>query len=940
MSTDALGTARVDIALNTEAYELGISRAKTATSGFSKDFQQQQAQMSAAQRRVTESLAKQTDTLRLGGAERLAYNIGLKTTGTVSQELLQKLNATSGALKTNGIQFNEYGLSVKQTAAALRQVPAQMTDIFVSLQGGQKPLTVLLQQGGQLKDVFGGIVPAAKALGGAVLGLITPYTLAAAAAVGLVLALNDIEKQQAAISNSLILTGNSAGVTTDQLNSMAVAIDNASTATERSASSVVAKVAQTGKFTAAQIQQVALAAVQMEESTGRAIDKTIADFESLQGDPLKAIQKLSFAASDGTNFVGFLTEAIQEQIRELEKQGKSAEATALAISTMAGVVADRAPQITGNLTSISQVWRVISEQANTAVVGTLNALRDLDQAAARYSKHITDLLKSQGDFLHIGSFIDSIVADPRKAAVAPTPRTGTGKIADPVAEQANLAFEAIHLANLSKAKTQELEILKIKALGLQAHKTQAQIDTEVAISNKHYLDSLPKKHSDGIAGAQSKLDLQEFKSRLLEEQAAITAGTRVLQAQYSARTVTSEEYYTRSRELMQRDTKAQEAALNGEIASLRGRTVAGKDALGVQKQITELEGQLSKVRLDGATNLEVLKIGEAEFYRQRALNLSKYKQGLDNSTIALKQQTEAAIRHVGMGDQEFADAERINAAYIEQTLRLQDLQNALDSRTIDRAFYDEQVRLQKETTDEQVRIIKRGYEEMDAAQASWLNGFKSGLSNWMDGAADVASQVSAITTRSLDSAADAFANFALTGKLAIKDLLRSILSDIVKFLAKKAILQFLQAFAGGASGNNFGVPAQGSGRLPGFASGNSFLSGTTLPSNTVLTKATLFRFANGGAFGEAGEAGPEAIMPLKRGANGRLGVQVTGGGGAVNINVNTVVNSDGTKSNTTSDGNKANAYKEFTNEMRGVAEQTIQKALRPGGTLWRAGVAA
>ncbi len=67
-------------------------------------------------------------------------------------------------------------------------MPAQFTDIITSLQGGQAPLTVFLQQGGQLKDMFGGAGAAAKALGGYVLGLVNPYTVTAAATLGLVLA--------------------------------------------------------------------------------------------------------------------------------------------------------------------------------------------------------------------------------------------------------------------------------------------------------------------------------------------------------------------------------------------------------------------------------------------------------------------------------------------------------------------------------------------------------------------------------------------------------------------------------------------------------------------------------------------------------------------------------------------------------------------------------
>ena len=99
--------------------------------------------------------------------------------------LEKQQSLASAALSGGAIQFDKYGVSAKQTAAAMRGVPAQMTDIIVSLQGGQRPMTVLLQQGGQLKDMFGGIVPAARALGARVRAVDNPFTLAAAAGAGL-----------------------------------------------------------------------------------------------------------------------------------------------------------------------------------------------------------------------------------------------------------------------------------------------------------------------------------------------------------------------------------------------------------------------------------------------------------------------------------------------------------------------------------------------------------------------------------------------------------------------------------------------------------------------------------------------------------------------------------------------------------------------------------
>lgn len=80
--------------------------------------------------------------------------------------------------------LNKTGQSAAQTAFAMRMIPAQMTDIVVGLSTGQSPFMVLMQQGGQLKDMFGGIIPAIKGVTTYVMGLVNPYTVAAGA-VGL-----------------------------------------------------------------------------------------------------------------------------------------------------------------------------------------------------------------------------------------------------------------------------------------------------------------------------------------------------------------------------------------------------------------------------------------------------------------------------------------------------------------------------------------------------------------------------------------------------------------------------------------------------------------------------------------------------------------------------------------------------------------------------------
>lgn len=113
---------------------------------------------------------------------------GAKATGMLSPLAYDRLNSkladSRDALEKTQTQLGKTGQSAAQTANAMRMIPAQMTDIVVGLSTGQSPFMVLMQQGGQLKDMFGGIGPAIKGVTTYVMGLVNPYSVAAAA-VGL-----------------------------------------------------------------------------------------------------------------------------------------------------------------------------------------------------------------------------------------------------------------------------------------------------------------------------------------------------------------------------------------------------------------------------------------------------------------------------------------------------------------------------------------------------------------------------------------------------------------------------------------------------------------------------------------------------------------------------------------------------------------------------------
>ncbi|HBV9416165.1 TPA: phage tail protein [Klebsiella pneumoniae] len=96
----------------------------------------------------------------------------------------KKIEETRNRLTGFRDDLGNTGQSAAQTAYAMRMIPAQMTDIVVGLSTGQSPFMVLMQQGGQLKDMFGGIIPAIKGVSTYVMGLVNPFTVAAGA-VGL-----------------------------------------------------------------------------------------------------------------------------------------------------------------------------------------------------------------------------------------------------------------------------------------------------------------------------------------------------------------------------------------------------------------------------------------------------------------------------------------------------------------------------------------------------------------------------------------------------------------------------------------------------------------------------------------------------------------------------------------------------------------------------------
>lgn len=319
------------------------------------------------------SIERATAAVKTGGRNTSEFFDVLASQRGVNADALRpyidQLRAAEQAQAAATAGLGKMEMSAKQTRAALAQVPAQFTDIVTSLASGSPPLTVLIQQGGQLKDTFGGLGAATQALGNYVLGLINPFTIAAAVLGTLAVGFFKGREEQNEFVRATVLTGNAAGVTADQLSEMADAVDRLGGSTQARAAEVLAAMARSGEVGANNLQRFAAAAIELERAGGPAAEETAKAFAELGRAPLEASLKLNQAQN-------FLTRATYEQIRALEEQGRTVEAARVAQDAYANAVAQRAPEIVGQLGTIERVWKGIKDAAKEAGDALLEIGRD------------------------------------------------------------------------------------------------------------------------------------------------------------------------------------------------------------------------------------------------------------------------------------------------------------------------------------------------------------------------------------------------------------------------------------------------------------------------------------------------------------------------------------------------------------------------------------
>lgn len=317
--------------------------------------------------------------------------------------------AASAQLAKSAAQITSLGVSARQTAAAMRTLPAQFTDIATQLAGGQNPFLVLLQQGGQIKDSFGGVGNAVRALG----TVLTPVRLlvggTAASVALLAKAAIDGSSEISKLNRTLAITGNAAGLTIDRYEQLADSISSSTKASIGSTRDLLQELIASGRLSGSALSETAEAAQRLAVATGESATEIARKFIGLTDDAARGAAALN-------KQYNFLTVEQFKLVQQLQQQGRVQEAVALTMRTLSQQVGDQ----TTNLGYLDRAWQGLGRSVS-AVWDFLKGIGREDgigaQAAALQRQ--IDRLETQRDALPAGlrggnSGIDAEIAKLRQ----------------------------------------------------------------------------------------------------------------------------------------------------------------------------------------------------------------------------------------------------------------------------------------------------------------------------------------------------------------------------------------------------------------------------------------------------------------------------------------------------------------------------------------------
>lgn len=814
MAVGSLGQLTVDLVANTAGFERGMNQAERALKSATKEANYQAAALDKLIGQIDPTVAAYSRLDKMEQQLKAHRDAGRLPTEDYNQYIKQ-LNAareavtsTNKAIEANVRGFNAQGISAKAMAANLRNVPAQFTDIAVSLQAGQAPLTVLLQQGGQLKDMFGGVIPAARALGGYILGLVNPFTVAAAAAAVLALAYKQGSDETTAFTTALAMTGNTAGTTSNQLADLAQQV-SATGGTVGKAAGVLAQLAASTRIPKEAFEQIAVAAIAFEKATGVAAEETVKNFEKIAKDPTAEILKLNES-------MNFLTASTYEQIKALQEQGNVTAAAQLANEAYEGGLERTATSVQKNLGYLETGWNAVKSAAKNAWDAALNIGREdtLDEK-------INELTGQ----------LDAI------AEAAETNR----KLFAMRGEQAPEIDDSFRTQALEAQKTQLL-VQKAEEERRAASKGFQQQQQQQALQDQLQIDKL-RKETQSNADKREK-EIGEYRL-LIERRVASAKATGdkslLISAEEQARQIAAinEKYkdpkvaktpqYREDAGMKMLDTlRQQNAALQTQNSSIDEQT--GKyQTLGVQaKALAAFEQQIADIKSKDVqtadqksilANEELLRaqlkrnvaleqeIAARKQSYEEAQKLQAFQDNLNSKNNNAQDGLNSNLAGAGQGSKLRERLKEDLAIRKDYQSQLDQIQAQFNKGQISEDLYTKENELVQEALAERLVMQQDYYNQVDEMNSNFFLGISEAWANYADEATNYQQQAADATASILSEVTNSVAQnieSLIKGQESIGDFFRNIALDmanavigaLVKMAAQWLVYAAVQVIAG------------------------------------------------------------------------------------------------------------------------------------------------
>ncbi|HID8898968.1 TPA: phage tail tape measure protein [Enterobacter hormaechei] len=869
---------------------------------------------------------------RINGAQFEHFNTILNQT---RERLSGVADVLPEALSRQEAAARRAGISVGQYSAALRTLPAQFTDIATQLAGGQSPFLILLQQGGQIKDSFGGLSPMLQALRDALFGfneesretsesaagisdaaeglnntseaaeklgraggLLNTFNLAIAGTVGLLALLAGAayssSQQFDNVARSLILMGGAGFSSMQQLNDAAKAVaDNAGASLAESVDTLV-QLNDTGKYTADQMSKIAKSILAMGDA-GLDTKAALADFSRLASDPIKALASLN-------QQYGFVDEAMMKHIITLEKtKGKTAAANE-AITLFADTMEDRSNKIVEATDNIGQAWNGLKAfssdifgQIGVTVRAWGNQIIDIFELV---KASIKDL------FLNITSldakFTGTIAGWAEKIP-------GGGALANFLGMDA----EAMKKAGAEADKEIEANKKRYNELWkrVTAPNAQAYYEAEARGASVKGEGGSIRESRDAV----SKL-AEDSAKKTKEAKATLDAGDRTLE-----------------------NYRAQARTLTETLETLRqtGETHAKNTEFSKQQsRFAELD-EAAKTRALTAQEKSLLSSREAILNAAKVVDQKNKEVEAQQKINGLAQQANKYVTQM---------SEKTDALRASVGLSSRQTQRMMEEAQLRQGWLNGGGKLEDAGYEKELAALRKYYAEEDKLRGDWKAGAVSGWNEYLDAATNTYDAVKNVASSTLTGLSNMLTELMTTGTASVKEFGKSMLKMILEITNQLIVAYTVQAAMGWISGGSKGGSTPG-GSYANAAAGLTFNAkggvydspGLSKYVNGVYDSPQYFtfqgtsKFAKGGVFAEAGA---EAIMPLAKDSAGRLGVRAQGGGAMAPI-INTTVNVDAGGSATANTSSSGDAMgRALADEMQNAALQVIQKHLKPGGMIY------